>query len=85
MIVSLQRGLEGQNLGENLAKFRNGELHQGLRGSCGDLLGLENPKLGRAIAVLIRETINKIPKIKSFFASIVFDGGILKMIKEINL
>lgn len=49
-IVSLQSGFGGQNLGLNFEKFKNGELHQGLVGPCGERLILKLRKLGIAVA-----------------------------------
>ena len=56
-----------------LDSFKNGELHHGLRGSCGDLLILKMFVLGLAMALLMIDAISKSPKTKSFMGSIMID------------
>ena len=77
-MVNVHRGFGGQNLGVKFGKFKNADLHQGLSGFCGDLLNLEFSNVGRANTVFKTERSNTTPKIKTFFASIVLEVGVLK-------
>ena len=77
-MVNLHRGFGGQNRGVNLGKFKNAVLHHGLTGLCGDLFTLDSPNIGIPNTKLIKENSNTAPKIKTFFASIVFKGDVLK-------
>lgn len=81
-MVSLHRGFGGQNLGLNPGKFKNADLHHGLRGFCGDLFTLEAPNMGRPKIAFIRENSNIAPNTKSFFASILFKRDVLKYRKH---
>jgi len=71
LMVSVQRGFGGQNLGVKFGKFKNADLHHGLSGFCGDRLALDVPIIGKLATAFIKQNSKIPPKIKIFFASIV--------------
>merc|ERR1711994_800654 len=69
LIVILQRGFGGQNLGVKFGKFKNADLHHGLSGFWGDLLALDGI-IGRLTTAFIKENSTTAQMIKIFLESI---------------